>query len=581
MKRIINVVLVVIIFLVGCNIQEGEQQHMPRPHDVTMNEDMRLSNQEEFLPHSTEQQAESTSILNLKDGDEIIITAQIIEKEINGKTYTMYGYNGQIPGPFFKVQKGSTIAVNFHNEIDQPTTIHWHGLRHDIKDDGVPGISQKEVQPGESFTYTVSFPDTGIFWYHPHVREDLQQDLGLYGNMLVQETNYFNPVNKEEVLILDDILIDEHGLVPFGKDHATHALMGRFGNVMLVNGETNYKLKSKKSEVVRFYITNVANARPFNLVIPGAKLKLVGSDIGKYEKETFVEEITLAPAERYILEVYFEHEGDYKIQNKNPEKTYDLVTINVNDQTAVPDYANAFTSLKQNQDVMQDIDEFRTYFDKPIDYELELTMQMDMMMQDMVHPGGGDKEDKMTQHLMKPDVDSGMNNMMDTMPCHQMPNGEMMGNCENNNQDNNHMMQNMNHLSSNPIEWEDDMGMMNTMSTSKNTHWILKDKATGKENMDIKYTAKVGDKIKVRLFNNPKSMHPMQHPIHLHGQRFLVLNVDGKPNDNLVWKDTVLVPTGSTVDILVDVTNPGEWMIHCHIAEHLTAGMMTSFIVEE
>ena len=91
--------------------------------------------------------------------------------------------------------------------------------------------------------------------------------------------------------------------------------------------------------------------------------------------------------------------------------------------------------------------------------------------------------------------------------------------------------------------------------------------------------AKVGDKVKIRIFNDPKSMHPMQHPIHLHGQRFLILSVDGKPVENQVWKDTTLVPAGATIDILVDMTNPGEWMFHCHISEHLESGMMTKFIV--
>ena len=72
----------------------------------------------------------------------------------------------------------------------------------------------------------------------------------------------------------------------------------------------------------------------------------------------------------------------------------------------------------------------------------------------------------------------------------------------------------------------------------------------------------------------------MQHPIHLHGQRFLVLSVNGVPNDDPVWKDTVLLPAGAAVDILLDPTNPGRWMLHCHIAEHLSADMMTRFDVE-
>jgi suppressor of ftsI len=67
----------------------------------------------------------------------------------------------------------------------------------------------------------------------------------------------------------------------------------------------------------------------------------------------------------------------------------------------------------------------------------------------------------------------------------------------------------------------------------------------------------------------------MQHPIHIHGLRFLILDQDGKVNNNMGWKDTVLVPTGSTVDILLVADNPGLWYMHCHIAEHLGAGIET------
>ena len=72
----------------------------------------------------------------------------------------------------------------------------------------------------------------------------------------------------------------------------------------------------------------------------------------------------------------------------------------------------------------------------------------------------------------------------------------------------------------------------------------------------------------------------MQHPVHLHGQRFLVLAVNGVPSDNVAWKDTVLIPAGASVDLLVEMTNPGRWMLHCHIAEHLSADMMMAFTVE-
>jgi FtsP/CotA-like multicopper oxidase with cupredoxin domain len=126
-----------------------------------------------------------------------------------------------------------------------------------------------------------------------------------------------------------------------------------------------------------------------------------------------------------------------------------------------------------------------------------------------------------------------------------------------------------------PVEWVDGMPDMNWLSTGKQVRWILRDEETGRENMDIDWQAKVGSVVKLRIFNDPRSFHPMQHPIHLHGQRMLVVSRDGVPTRNLVWKDTALVPVGSTVDLLIDASNPGAWMLHCHIAEHLQSGMMT------
>ena len=92
----------------------------------------------------------------------------------------------------------------------------------------------------------------------------------------------------------------------------------------------------------------------------------------------------------------------------------------------------------------------------------------------------------------------------------------------------------------------------------------------------------VGDRVTIRLVNGMDQDHPMHHPFHVHGAgRFLILSRDSKPEANLVWKDTVLLRAGETVDILLDVSNPGLWMAHCHIAEHNQAGMMFSFEVAE
>jgi FtsP/CotA-like multicopper oxidase with cupredoxin domain len=130
------------------------------------------------------------------------------------------------------------------------------------------------------------------------------------------------------------------------------------------------------------------------------------------------------------------------------------------------------------------------------------------------------------------------------------------------------------------IEWEDDMVEVNRLTTTATMHWRFLDRTSGADSPAINWTFTVGDRVKLRLVNEMDSDHPMHHPFHLHGAgRFLVLSRDGEVEPNLVWKDTVLVRTGQVVDILFDVSNPGLWMAHCHIAEHMQSGMMFSFNV--
>jgi FtsP/CotA-like multicopper oxidase with cupredoxin domain len=137
------------------------------------------------------------------------------------------------------------------------------------------------------------------------------------------------------------------------------------------------------------------------------------------------------------------------------------------------------------------------------------------------------------------------------------------------------------HAAAGGIEWEDDMVDVNRMTTPANMRWKIIDRDTGAENAAIAWRFKVGDRVKIRLLNEMAGDHPMHHPFHVHGAgRFLILGRDGVAEPNLVWKDTVLVRTGETVDILLDVTNVGRWMAHCHIAEHHESGMMFSFDVE-
>ena len=472
-------------------------------------------------------------VLKLATGDTLRLDAGVVRRVINGKTLVMYGFNGQHPGPLIDVAKGATVVVQFTNGLDQASAVHWHGVRLDNQFDGAVGVTQEAVPPGGMFTYTVRFPDSGIYWYHPHVREDIQQDLGLYGNMIVRESNDIAPVNREQILMLDDLLVGDEGLTPHGAESPTHALMGRFGNVMLVNGEPKYDLDVRKGEVVRFYLTNASNARLFNVSFAGARMKIVGSDVGEFEREEFVSSIVLAPAERYVVDVEFATAGRVSMLNRvqaldHMIGTYSaevdtLGTVRVSATPSSPRYAGQFSRLRRNTRMAAELAPLRRLFDSPPSHTLVMTMR--------------------TQGLP-----ATIANMLVGINA--------------------------------AVEWNDGMPMMNWVATGKEVAWLLRDPVTGKENMDIDWRFKRGDIVKIRVTNDPSSSHAMHHPLHLHGQRFLVVSRDGVPSTNLVWKDTAIIPAGETVDLLVDMANPGRWMIHCHVAEHLGTGMMGVFTVQ-
>ena len=135
------------------------------------------------------------------------------------------------------------------------------------------------------------------------------------------------------------------------------------------------------------------------------------------------------------------------------------------------------------------------------------------------------------------------------------------------------------HGTADGIEWEDDMVQVNRLTTEATMHWKLVDQATGAANADIDWHFQVGQRVKIRLVNELNSDHPMHHPIHFHGAgRFLVLARAGSPSPPGL-EGHCPGPHRQTVDILFDITNPGVWMAHCHIAEHLQSGMMLSFHV--
>ena len=265
-------------------------------------------------------------------------------------------------------------------------------------------------------------------------------------------------------------------------------------------------------------------------------MKLVASDLSRYESESWVESVTIAPAERYVVEVRFDSPGSVALTNRVqaidhlygnffPEVDT-LGVVRVAEAPAQPEHEGSFRTLRRNAEVVADIDAYRAHFARAADRELVLDLEVGEL---------------------------------------PFPVGPMMR---------------MDSAYFNPVEWSGTMPEMDWVVTGREARWILRDTATGRENMAVEWSFRVGEVVKIRLRNERRALHAMQHPIHIHGQRFLVLAQNGVPNENLVWKDTVLVPVGGTADVLLELSNPGKWMLHCHISEHLETGMKLVFTVK-
>jgi FtsP/CotA-like multicopper oxidase with cupredoxin domain len=418
---------------------------------------------------------------------EIDLVAKMADVQIDGKTVHAWTYDGGIPGPLIKTHVGDRLIVHFRNELDEPTTVHWHGVRVPIEMDGVPGISQPDVKKGESFTYDFVVRDAGLYWYHPHVMSAAQVGYGLYGALLVEDPADGVGVEDAVTLVLSDIGFDAKGaLEPADSGGSAGMVFGREGDYVLVNGRRRPVLKARPGAPQRWRIVNAAKSRFFYLDLDGQEFTVIGTDGGIQER----------PEKTDILLVTAGERVDVIVTPKGKAGTPLTLRAML--------YNRGYGSVEYRA-----VEEVLT---------VEFTKETPIAAKPVT----------VTRALPVPSVEGATPvDVVLTLPP---------------------MKNNKSEFQVNGVPF-----------------WKAKP-----------YIAKLGEK-QLWIVKNESEW---DHPFHLHGFFFQVIDEKGQPVRPLAIKDTVNVPMKTTVRLLVTFDErPGEWMFHCHILDHADGGLMGTVLV--
>jgi len=410
----------------------------------------------------------------------------------------IWSFNGMLPGPEIRVRQGERLRVSVSNTLEEHTTVHWHGIRLPNAMDGVPHLTQTPIAPGGRFVYEFDAVDAGTFWYHPHFRSSEQVGRGLYGPLIIEETEPPR-VDRDITWVLDDWRLARSAQITqdFGQFHdITHA--GRIGNTVTINGTIPGSFKVRRGERIRLRLINAANARNFALDLGAHAPVVVALDGQPVEPHTPADGlVTLGPAMRVdlILDM-MEPAGSRTtvIDRFYQGRDYRLI-----------DFAYADEPLR----------------DAPPDWPLTLP----------ANPLSEPELASATRHEIT--FSGGMMS--------GMRGAEVNG------------------------EWTDIRAMMRS-----GLAWAINGVAAHGHVMEPMVTMKRGTTHILDMVN--QSAFP--HPIHLHGHHFRVLSRNGEPIPRKPWQDTVLMAPEDRVEVAFVADNPGDWMFHCHIPEHMEAGMM-------
>ena len=243
----------------------------------------------------------------------------------------VWAYNGSVPGPVLRARQGDRLRVHVANDLIEPTTVHWHGIRLPNEMDGVPYITQRPIEPGTGFTYEFTLPDAGTFFYHPHQRSYEQVGRGLAGALIVEERTP-PEVDRDVLWVLGDYRLNADASIRGGFGNfmdLSHA--GRIGNTVTLNGRLPETFRVRTGERIRLRLINAAPARVFALEFRGHRPWVIALDgqpvepheppggavvLGPAMRADLILDMTAAPGSRHAV-----HDGFYR------RRAYDLVEL--------------------------------------------------------------------------------------------------------------------------------------------------------------------------------------------------------------------------------------------------------------